>query len=144
MNMGDGTNVNKNNKRVAFENKHFDDDDECMICFESLADDRTPVKLRCGHHYHLHCIGSAFNAINMMQCPTCKRVEQSEWLFARRSDPSRESRVPMVQPLMGLTGLPVRRRLVFPSLGRQLDQVNEAVEKVEAAAMVEEAVQMGW
>lgn len=28
------------------------------------------------------CIGSAFNAKGVMQCPNCRKVEKGEWLYA--------------------------------------------------------------
>lgn len=30
----------------------------------------------------LDCIGSAFNAKGMMQCPNCRKVERGQWLYA--------------------------------------------------------------
>ncbi|EFH46617.1 predicted protein [Arabidopsis lyrata subsp. lyrata] len=110
--MGERTNVNNLDHA----------DDECRICLESLQVDnrtRTPVKLRCGHLYHLDCIGSAFNERNKMLCPTCKRVEQGNWRFAR-SSPSQGFNAPSVQPVMGGLPVPVLRGLMFPSAGRQL------------------------
>ncbi|CAE6198338.1 unnamed protein product [Arabidopsis arenosa] len=114
-NMGERTNVNNLDHA----------DDECRICLESLQVDirtRTPVKLRCGHLYHLDCIGSAFNERNKMLCPTCKRVEQGNWRFAR-SSPSQGLNAPSVQPLMGGLPVPVLRGLMLPSAGRQLGRV---------------------
>ncbi|KAL1190835.1 E3 ubiquitin-protein ligase IPI1 [Cardamine amara subsp. amara] len=69
-------------------------DGDCQICFKTLAnkdEDRTPVKLRCSHQYHLDCIGSAFNKKNKMQCPTCGQMEKGQWLYAQQDRPVGES-----------------------------------------------------
>ncbi|KAG7620346.1 Zinc finger RING-type [Arabidopsis suecica] len=107
--MGERTNGN-NVKHV---------DGGCRICLESLqVDNRTPVRLRCGHLYHLDCIGSFFNVGNKMLCPTCKRVEQGNWMLGR-SSPSQDLNAPLVQPLMGGLPVPVWRESMVPSVGRQ-------------------------
>uniref|UniRef100_A0A1D1ZEJ7 RING-H2 finger protein ATL5 n=1 Tax=Anthurium amnicola TaxID=1678845 RepID=A0A1D1ZEJ7_9ARAE len=57
----------------------------CSICLELVAADpreRSVAKLQCGHEFHLDCIGSAFNAKGMMQCPNCRKVEKGRWLYA--------------------------------------------------------------
>ncbi|XP_010524866.1 PREDICTED: uncharacterized protein LOC104802795 [Tarenaya hassleriana] len=56
----------------------------CSICLETVADngDRSWAKLQCGHQFHLDCIGSAFNAKGMMQCPNCRKIEKGQWLYA--------------------------------------------------------------
>lgn len=56
----------------------------CSICLELIKDngDRSWAKLQCGHEFHLDCIGSAFNAKGMMQCPNCRKIENGQWLFA--------------------------------------------------------------
>eukprot|EP00262_Sarcandra_glabra_P006415 TRINITY_DN1869_c0_g1_i1.p1 TRINITY_DN1869_c0_g1~~TRINITY_DN1869_c0_g1_i1.p1 ORF type:complete len:442 (-),score=51.82 TRINITY_DN1869_c0_g1_i1:276-1601(-) len=56
----------------------------CSICLESVTDngDRSWAKLQCGHEFHLDCIGSAFNAKGMMQCPNCRKIEKGRWLYA--------------------------------------------------------------
>ncbi|KAJ0980653.1 hypothetical protein J5N97_008908 [Dioscorea zingiberensis] len=57
----------------------------CSICLDvvSAADGaRSTAKLRCGHEFHLDCIGSAFNVKGVMQCPNCRKVEKGNWLFA--------------------------------------------------------------
>ncbi|VYS62559.1 unnamed protein product [Arabidopsis thaliana] len=111
--MGERTNGN-NVKHV---------DGGCRICLESLqVDNRTLVRLRCGHLYHLDCIGSFFNVGNKMLCPTCKRVEQGNWMLAR-SSPSQDLNAPLVQPLMGGLPVPVWRESMVPSVGRQFGRV---------------------
>ncbi|XP_010269553.1 PREDICTED: uncharacterized protein LOC104606172 [Nelumbo nucifera] len=56
----------------------------CSICLEAVTDngDRSRAKLQCGHEFHLDCIGSAFNAKGMMQCPNCRKIEKGQWLYA--------------------------------------------------------------
>lgn len=56
----------------------------CSICIEVVADDgsRSRAKLRCGHEFHLDCIGSAFNMKGAMQCPNCRKIENGQWLHA--------------------------------------------------------------
>ncbi|KAF8044767.1 hypothetical protein N665_6921s0001 [Sinapis alba] len=59
----------------------------CSICLELVVDDgsRSMAKLRCGHQFHLDCIGSAFNMKSTMQYPNCRNVEKGQWLFANAS-----------------------------------------------------------
>ncbi|KAJ4768141.1 RING/U-box superfamily protein [Rhynchospora pubera] len=66
----------------------------CSICLEivSSAGDRSTARLKCGHEFHLDCIGSAFNVKGVMQCPNCRKVEKGNWLYASR--PSRNVPVP--------------------------------------------------
>eukprot|EP00250_Pteridium_aquilinum_P000741 c10898_g1_i1 orf=447-1811(-) len=57
----------------------------CSVCLEVVTEDggeRSIAKLKCGHHFHLDCIGSAFNAKGRMQCPNCRQVEPGQWLYA--------------------------------------------------------------
>lgn len=57
----------------------------CSVCLEAVSEDageRSIAKLKCGHHFHLDCIGSAFNAKGRMQCPNCRQVESGQWLYA--------------------------------------------------------------
>lgn len=56
----------------------------CSVCLEQVKDagERSIARLRCGHHFHLDCIGSAFNAKGSMQCPNCRQVEDGRWLYA--------------------------------------------------------------
>ncbi|KAK8712501.1 hypothetical protein V6N13_147740 [Hibiscus sabdariffa] len=56
----------------------------CSICLETVTDngDRSWAKLRCGHQFHLDCIGSAFNIKGAMQCPNCRKIEKGQWLYA--------------------------------------------------------------
>lgn len=57
----------------------------CSVCLEAVTEDageRSIAKLKCGHHFHLDCIGSAFNAKGRMQCPNCRQVEPGQWLYA--------------------------------------------------------------
>ncbi|KAL9286676.1 putative transcription factor C2H2 family [Arabidopsis thaliana] len=75
----------KESKRVV---EPFDDDD-CAVCLEPLAndaDERTVVKLRCSHKFHLDCVGSSFNIKNKMECPCCRQIEKGKWLFAEPVD----------------------------------------------------------
>lgn len=64
----------------------------CSICLEAVTDvgERSWAKLRCGHRFHLDCIGSAFNAKGAMQCPNCRRVEEGQWLFSNGCRPYHE------------------------------------------------------
>ncbi|XP_047322950.1 E3 ubiquitin-protein ligase RFI2-like [Impatiens glandulifera] len=64
----------------------------CSICLDAVTDvgERSWAKLHCGHHFHLDCIGSAFNAKGAMQCPNCRRVEEGQWLFANGCRPYHE------------------------------------------------------
>ncbi|KAH7288192.1 hypothetical protein KP509_31G016200 [Ceratopteris richardii] len=74
----DGTQLKK---QVPFAGPTF----SCSVCLETASEDseaRTTVKLMCGHHFHLDCIGSAFNAKGRMQCPNCRQVEPGVWHFA--------------------------------------------------------------
>ncbi|EEE54530.1 hypothetical protein OsJ_01692 [Oryza sativa Japonica Group] len=36
------------------------------------------------------CIGSAFNAKGVMQCPNCRQIERGNWLYANGSRPSQD------------------------------------------------------
>ncbi|XP_071698064.1 E3 ubiquitin-protein ligase RFI2 [Rutidosis leptorrhynchoides] len=56
----------------------------CSVCLEVVIDngDRSWAKLQCGHEFHLDCIGSAFNAKGVMQCPNCRKIEKGQWLYA--------------------------------------------------------------
>ncbi|KAH7431455.1 hypothetical protein KP509_08G049000 [Ceratopteris richardii] len=56
----------------------------CSICLDAVESggDRSVARLKCGHHFHLDCIGSAFNAKGAMQCPNCRQVEEGQWLFS--------------------------------------------------------------
>lgn len=56
----------------------------CSVCLDAVVEgeDRSIARLKCGHHFHLDCIGSAFNAKGRMQCPNCRHVEQGRWLYA--------------------------------------------------------------
>ncbi|XP_057964847.1 E3 ubiquitin-protein ligase RFI2 [Malania oleifera] len=59
----------------------------CSICLDLVFDngERSWAKLRCGHQFHLDCIGSAFNMKGEMQCPNCRMVEKGQWLYANGS-----------------------------------------------------------
>ncbi|KAG2316135.1 hypothetical protein Bca52824_019257 [Brassica carinata] len=63
----------------------------CSICLDTVVKDgdRAWANLQCGHQFHLDCIGSAFNAKGVMQCPNCRKVEKGQWLYANgcRSHP---------------------------------------------------------
>ncbi|KAL8089513.1 hypothetical protein AgCh_039112 [Apium graveolens] len=62
----------------------------CSICLESISDheERSMAKLKCGHKFHLDCIGSAFNMEGAMLCPNCGDVEDGTWLYANASTSS--------------------------------------------------------
>ncbi|CAL9037579.1 unnamed protein product [Musa banksii] len=64
----------------------------CSICLEAVKSggDRSTARLQCGHEFHLDCIGSAFNAKGVMQCPNCRKVEEGNWLYANGSHPTPE------------------------------------------------------
>jgi hypothetical protein len=36
------------------------------------------------------CIGSAFNAKGVMQCPNCRKIEKGNWLYANGSRPTQD------------------------------------------------------
>ncbi|GMY27744.1 E3 ubiquitin-ligase [Fagus crenata] len=54
---------------------------KCTVCLDEVSDlsDRTFVKLRCSHVFHLDCIGSAFNVKGAMECPNCREIESGVW-----------------------------------------------------------------
>ncbi|KAH0448812.1 hypothetical protein IEQ34_022612 [Dendrobium chrysotoxum] len=56
----------------------------CSICLDLVLDrgERSIARLQCGHEFHLDCIGSAFNAKGVMQCPNCRKVEKGRWLYS--------------------------------------------------------------
>lgn len=59
----------------------------CSICLDLVTNggERSSAKLKCGHEFHLDCIGSAFNMKGMMQCPNCREIENGRWLYASGS-----------------------------------------------------------
>lgn len=60
----------------------------CSICLDAVlagAGERSTARLHCGHEFHLDCIGSAFNAKGVMQCPNCRKIEKGNWLYANGS-----------------------------------------------------------
>ncbi|EEC70599.1 hypothetical protein OsI_01831 [Oryza sativa Indica Group] len=65
----------------------------CSICLDAVVaggGDRSTARLQCGHEFHLDCIGSAFNAKGVMQCPNCRQIERGNWLYANGSRPSQD------------------------------------------------------
>ncbi|KAL5232296.1 hypothetical protein ABZP36_031072 [Zizania latifolia] len=65
----------------------------CSICFDAVVPaggERSTARLQCGHEFHLDCIGSAFNAKGVMQCPNCRKIEKGNWLYANGSRPSQD------------------------------------------------------
>ncbi|KAL5220274.1 hypothetical protein ABZP36_024987 [Zizania latifolia] len=65
----------------------------CSICFDAVVaggGDRSTARLQCGHEFHLDCIGSAFNAKGVMQCPNCRKIEKGNWLYANGPLPSQD------------------------------------------------------
>ncbi|CAL4950144.1 unnamed protein product [Urochloa decumbens] len=66
----------------------------CSICLDAVVaggEERSTAKLQCGHEFHLDCIGSAFNAKGIMQCPNCRKIEMGNWLYANGSRPSQDA-----------------------------------------------------
>ncbi|KAJ6852654.1 uncharacterized protein M6B38_253875 [Iris pallida] len=65
----------------------------CSICLDIVrfGGKRSTAKLQCGHEFHLDCIGSAFNAKGVMQCPNCREIGKGNWLYSNgsRSIPDR-------------------------------------------------------
>uniref|UniRef100_A0A7N0T7E6 RING-type domain-containing protein n=1 Tax=Kalanchoe fedtschenkoi TaxID=63787 RepID=A0A7N0T7E6_KALFE len=59
----------------------------CSICLDAVLNDaqRSFAKLKCGHQFHLDCIGSAFNIKGAMQCPNCRTVEKGRWLYTNEA-----------------------------------------------------------
>ncbi|KAJ1283806.1 hypothetical protein BS78_03G154900 [Paspalum vaginatum] len=65
----------------------------CSICLDMVVaggEDRSTARLQCGHEFHLDCIGSAFNAKGIMQCPNCRNIEMGNWLYANGSRSSQD------------------------------------------------------
>ncbi|KAL5226310.1 hypothetical protein ABZP36_014575 [Zizania latifolia] len=65
----------------------------CSICLDAVVaggGGRSTARLQCGHEFHLDCIGSAFNAKGVMQCPNCRKIEKGNWLYANGSRPSQD------------------------------------------------------
>ncbi|KAL6884694.1 hypothetical protein ACP4OV_010630 [Aristida adscensionis] len=65
----------------------------CSICLDAVVaggEGRSTARLQCGHEFHLDCIGSAFNAKGIMQCPNCRKIERGNWLYANGSHPSQD------------------------------------------------------
>ncbi|XP_062198386.1 E3 ubiquitin-protein ligase IPI1-like isoform X2 [Phragmites australis] len=65
----------------------------CSICLDAVVaggEDRSTARLQCGHEFHLDCIGSAFNAKGIMQCPNCRKIETGNWLYANGSRSSQD------------------------------------------------------
>uniref|UniRef100_M1CU46 DNA binding protein n=1 Tax=Solanum tuberosum TaxID=4113 RepID=M1CU46_SOLTU len=56
---------------------------DCSICLEVVTNNnsRSIAKLKCGHLFHLDCIGSEFNVGGLMRCPNCRDIEDGNWLF---------------------------------------------------------------
>lgn len=66
----------------------------CSICWEEASETcgRSIVRLQCSHLFHLDCIGSAFNATGIMQCPNCREVENGLWMrFENNEDMDEDS-----------------------------------------------------
>uniref|UniRef100_A0A0D9XFJ2 RING-type domain-containing protein n=1 Tax=Leersia perrieri TaxID=77586 RepID=A0A0D9XFJ2_9ORYZ len=68
----------------------------CSICLDAVAcgegaTTRSTAKLQCGHEFHLDCIGSAFNAKGVMQCPNCRNIEKGHWLYGNEHQPCSHS-----------------------------------------------------
>uniref|UniRef100_J3M432 RING-type domain-containing protein n=1 Tax=Oryza brachyantha TaxID=4533 RepID=J3M432_ORYBR len=65
----------------------------CSICLDAVVaggGGRSTARLQCGHEFHLDCIGSAFNAKGVMQCPNCRKIEKGNWLYANGSRPAQD------------------------------------------------------
>ncbi|KAG5632858.1 hypothetical protein H5410_004575 [Solanum commersonii] len=54
---------------------------DCSICLEVVMNNnsRSIAKLKCGHLFHLDCIGSEFNVGGLMRCPNCRDIEDGNW-----------------------------------------------------------------
>ncbi|TKW34070.1 hypothetical protein SEVIR_2G281000v4 [Setaria viridis] len=68
----------------------------CTICLDPVVAHehdgaRSVALLLCGHKFHLDCIGSAFNARGLMQCPNCRNIEDGNWLNPNVLQPSTDS-----------------------------------------------------
>uniref|UniRef100_A0A0E0M389 RING-type domain-containing protein n=1 Tax=Oryza punctata TaxID=4537 RepID=A0A0E0M389_ORYPU len=68
----------------------------CSICLDAVAcgdgvTARSTARLQCGHEFHLDCIGSAFNAKGVMQCPNCRNIEKGHWLYGNERQPCNHS-----------------------------------------------------
>ncbi|OEL19385.1 hypothetical protein BAE44_0019597 [Dichanthelium oligosanthes] len=66
----------------------------CTVCLDEVVESagaRSVALLKCGHKFHLECIGSAFNAKGIMQCPNCRNIENGNWLTANRLEASTDS-----------------------------------------------------
>ncbi|RUS16759.1 hypothetical protein BC937DRAFT_90837 [Endogone sp. FLAS-F59071] len=59
---------------------------DCSICLDGVvSEEHCEARLLCGHIFHLTCIGSAFNSTGVMQCPTCRRLQENQpggWKYA--------------------------------------------------------------
>ena len=62
----------------------------CAICLDSVEcasfSASTPItravaKLACGHIFHLECIALAHSVKQRSECPSCRSIESSAWLF---------------------------------------------------------------
>ncbi|OEL33671.1 hypothetical protein BAE44_0005310 [Dichanthelium oligosanthes] len=66
----------------------------CSICLDTVVaggGERSTARLQCGHEFHLDCIGSAFNAKGIMQCPNCRKIEMGNWLYPNGSRSSQDA-----------------------------------------------------
>lgn len=57
---------------------------KCNVILKNLFHLVNLLLIYCWHAFIalLDCIGSAFNAKGMMQCPNCRKVERGQWLYA--------------------------------------------------------------
>ncbi|RCV12443.1 hypothetical protein SETIT_2G270200v2 [Setaria italica] len=84
----------------------------CTICLDPVVAHehdgaRSVALLLCGHKFHLDCIGSAFNARGLMQCPNCRNIEDGNWLNPNVLQPSTDSpwaRIALADFVTGLEG----------------------------------------
>lgn len=85
-------NNNDNTSNLQYTNEHIDippnngntfvvsnsnpNNTICAIC-KSSAHTVSMITTTCGHHYHLHCIGSYFNRQKKMECFSCGSIDSN-------------------------------------------------------------------
>ncbi|KAH7434412.1 hypothetical protein KP509_06G016400 [Ceratopteris richardii] len=76
----------------------------CSVCLDAVVEGegRSNALLKCGHIFHLDCIGSAFNAKGRMQCPNCRNIEPGQWLYADPGIPRDSVEEAIFQPEIDL------------------------------------------
>jgi hypothetical protein len=77
--IADGWTLSPDGKRISFEVSN-DESKECSICITRISSSisrdisNTPLKLKCGHVYHLKCIETMIHSggPSSAKCPTCR------------------------------------------------------------------------